>query len=142
MASSSAGNSGNIVRLIDSAGVIFSVVCAVHCALTPVLLALIPFSGLDVIDHSMKIAMVALAGVAISWGAVSHRSYRALPPMFVGIALLGTAEYWLTDYHVPISLAGAAALILAHVFNAKACRHHCDCPPAEAIGKLTGPHSH
>src|SRR5690606_32431845 len=79
--------------LIDRFGATGSLVCAIHCALLPLLLAAIPSLGLSAwLGDGVEIAFVAFAtsvGVfSLVYGYRRHRRIRALGVLLAGLVLL------------------------------------------------------
>ncbi|MDB4964623.1 MAG: MerC protein [Myxococcales bacterium] len=120
------------VRRLDRAGIVASSLCAVHCGLVALLPAL-PSTMLGFVARGstelVLILMASLVGVAaVLVGFVRiHRDIRPLLLLAGGVALMvvrGTlpAE---SALETPCSIAGAAALVAAHFFNARATRRQC-----------------
>lgn len=122
---------------LDRVGITLSALCAIHCALTPILVAVAPLLFTAEFEFKTKALLLALAGVALGWGFLTHRSWR--PMWWLGAALVafGVAE-WLghAEHHaghtvahgsgewleVGVTVLASAALIMAHVANTHACR--------------------
>ena len=82
----------------DRVGVIASVLCAIHCAATPVLLLFLPVFG-KVWSHPashwlMALLVVPLAGVTVATGFKRHRRKWIIASGVLGIVfvLVGAAE--------------------------------------------------
>ena len=78
---------------LDAVGTAMSLLCAVHCAALPLLLALLPLSAFGALaDERLEWVLVIAAatiGIAsLTLGFREHRSRRALAILAVGIALL------------------------------------------------------
>jgi hypothetical protein len=114
-------------RLLDRFGATGSLICAVHCALTPLLLAAIPSLGLsawlgDGFERAFVVFVSALGLFSLLWGYRRHRAFRAL-----GLLLLGLATLWAgilyPPLHHPVVLhaivmtLGGTLVGLAHVLN-------------------------
>ncbi|MEM7010398.1 MAG: MerC family mercury resistance protein [Verrucomicrobiota bacterium] len=74
----------------DRIGVVFSVLCAIHCAVTPFLLLLTPAFG-RIWSHPashwlVALAVIPLAGFSIYQGFKKHR--KAWIPIFGGVGIL------------------------------------------------------
>jgi hypothetical protein len=117
------------------AGLFASWACAVHCALTPFAVSLFPLAGAQTwLDHRLEWLLVALAivlGAATIVPAYNRHHHRRSPLIWfaAGSALMLGARLLVPHgaaAELPLSLAGAAALITAQVLNARY-RHICPC---------------
>jgi len=114
-------------RLLDRFGATGSLICAVHCALTPLLLAAIPSLGLsawlgDGFERAFVVFVSALGLFSLLWGYRRHRAFRAL-----GLLMLGLVTLWAgilyPPLHHPVVLhaivmtLGGTLVGLAHVLN-------------------------
>lgn len=114
-------------RLIDRLGAMGSLLCAVHCALIPVLIALAPTLGAaQWLGGGFELAFVVFATGLGLFSLVSgyrrHGAVRAL-----GLLVPGLAALWLTilfrplhDAAVPHAIAmtfGGTLVGLAHLAN-------------------------
>ena len=68
-------------RLLDRLGAYGSIACAIHCALLPVLIALLPSLGValfagDALEQAFVVFASLLGLGSLSW---SYRRHRALP---------------------------------------------------------------
>jgi hypothetical protein len=120
--------------LVDRIGATASLLCAVHCALLPFVLALLPLIGLEFLaGHTFERIFVAcaaaLAGASIITAYRRHRQPHALFLMVPGIALLLFGIVVDLDVHVVIHTAsvvtGGVLVASAHVTNlVLAHKHH------------------
>lgn len=120
--------------LVDRVGATASLLCAVHCALLPFVLALLPLIGLEFLaGHLFERIFVACAAVLASASIITayrrHRRPHALFLMVPGIALLLFGIAFNLDVHVVIHTAcvvtGGVLVASAHVTNlVLAHRHH------------------
>lgn len=114
---------------LDRVGIVLSAVCAVHCALTPILVAVAPFFFTAEFEFRTKAVLLSLAVIALGWGFVSHRSWRPLIWLGGALVAFGVGE-WIGHggsshgewFEVAATVAASGALIMAHVTNARACR--------------------
>jgi hypothetical protein len=112
---------------LDRVGATGSLVCAAHCALLPLLIALLPALGLSAwLGESFERAFVVFAtllGVSsLASGYRRHRVLRALGLLLPGLAVLWVAVLYPPLHHsvVPHALAmtfGGTLVGLAHVLN-------------------------
>jgi hypothetical protein len=115
---------------LDRLGAASSTLCAIHCLLTPLALAALPFVGLQVaLGESLEWAFVA-AGLAVGTLVLvpSFRNLhgRLLPlALFIaGVTLWGAARIGPASdagLELPVMLAGSASLVTAHVVNRRLC---------------------
>jgi hypothetical protein len=128
--------------LVDRVGAIAAMLCAVHCALLPFVLALLPLIGLEFLaGHAFERIFVACAA-ALACASIfnayrRHRRPQALFLMLPGIVLLTIGIVVDLDVHVVIHttsvVAGGVLVASAHVANlVLAHRYHhatCAAPP-------------
>ena len=113
--------------LLDRLGATGSLVCAVHCALLPLLIALLPSLGIAVwLGDSFEFGFVAFAtllGVfTLVWGYRRHRVVRALGLLIPGLVVLWVGVLFAPLHHalVPHAIAmtfGGTLVGLAHLAN-------------------------
>lgn len=110
----------------DRLGFAGSLLCAVHCAVLPVLLAMAPALGLKLaggvdVDQAI-VVFTALLGVAML--VIGYRRHRALRPVLLlvaGLALLivgafsGAHDHSLA--HAGVMTAGGLLVAAAHLLN-------------------------
>jgi hypothetical protein len=115
-----------------------STLCAIHCLLTPLAAAGLPFLGLQVLlGESLEWAFVA-AGLAIGTLALVP-SFRRLHGRLLPLMLfLAGASLWLiarvgpaseSALELPALLAGSASVVMAHLVNHRLCRICAGCGP-------------
>lgn len=113
--------------LLDRFGATGSLICAIHCALTPVLLAAIPSLGLSAwFGGAFEFGFVSFVSVlglfSLLWGYRRHRSFRAL-----GLLLAGLTTLWAgvlvpplhgpPVIHAVVMTLGGTLVGLAHLLN-------------------------
>lgn len=113
--------------LLDRVGATGSLVCAIHCALLPVLVALLPSLGVGLwLGDGFEAGFVAFAtlfGLAVlAWSYRRHRVMRALGLLVPGLATLWIAVLYPPLHHsvVPHAVAmtfGGTLVGLAHLAN-------------------------
>jgi hypothetical protein len=87
---------------LDRLGATGSLVCAIHCALLPVLIAVLPSLGIAVwLGEGFErvfVTFASLLGVfTLVWGYRRHRVVRAL-----GILIPGLAALWIGVLYAPL----------------------------------------
>ena len=111
--------------LLDRIGATGSLVCAVHCALLPLLIALLPSLGIatwlgDDFERGFVI-FATLFGLAIlAWSYRRHRTLRALALLLPGLAALWAAISFPPLHHALVPHAvvmtfGGTLVGLAHL---------------------------
>jgi len=118
---------GSSFRFADRFGFAASLLCAVHCAALPVLLALLPSLGVGIwLGEGFERAFVVFASLlgvfTMAWGYRRHRAVRALWLLLPGLGVL-----WLAVLYVPLHQSlvphavamtfGGTLVGLAHLAN-------------------------
>jgi len=124
---------GKLLRKLnlDALGIGASLICAVHCAVLPVLVTLLPLLGLrmqgnDKLEHALLAGTFIIGCVALLRGY--FRQHHRLQPLLWFLA--GFAGLLLGHYSVPpawqpvVIAAGAICIIIAHIRNLHKCRMH------------------
>lgn len=115
----------------DPAGVCFSLACAIHCLVTPLLVTALPFAGLGfLLDERTELffvlASLTLASGSLAWGFRIHRQQRVLLTFGAAAALLVTGRFFLEGpYEIILVAAGAGLVTVSHILNFQFCRS-CD----------------
>ena len=127
-------------RLLDRLGATGSLLCAIHCALLPLVIAALPALGIagwgsDGFEEAFVAFATALGLFSVVWGYRRHGAVRAL-----GLLVPGLAALWIGILYPPlhhslalhaltmtlggtlVGLAHMANLRLVHVHNAS-CAH-------------------
>jgi hypothetical protein len=125
----------------DRIGATASLLCALHCAALPFVLAVLPTLGLGFLaDHLFERIFIACASalaITVLWhGYRRHHDRRALTLLVPGLVLLWTGGF-LVDGHDTIGLhallvvLGGSCVALAHLTNLRL-QHgqDCDCVTA------------
>jgi hypothetical protein len=129
--------------LIDRVGAAASMLCAVHCALLPFVLALLPLIGLEFLaGHAFERIFVACAAALACASLLSayrhHRRPHALFLMVPGIGLLVLGIAVNLDLHIVVHtvcvVTGGVLVAGAHVVNLVLAHqhHHATCTHAPA----------
>jgi len=116
-----------LAHAADRIGATASLLCALHCAALPFVIAILPALGLSFLaDHRFERIFIAcascLALVALIRGYRRHRVPSALYLAGLGLALLWTGA-WLFDAdrtlatHATLVTLGGCAVAFAHVLN-------------------------
>ena len=126
----------------DRAAIGLSLLCAVHCLLLPIAVALSPtVAALGIDDESfhqwMIVGVLPISVFALYLGCVKHRNYRILSIGVAGLLvlgltiLLGHETLGETDEKA-MTLLGALLIAISHWRNYRACQQEpaCACPDA------------
>lgn len=115
---------------LDVLGIGASLICAVHCALLPLLMTVLPLLGLEMFKNEKLeyglLSFTFLVGCTSLFRGYRyhHRYIKPLLLFALGFVLLLTGHFLAGDYWEPVLVtAGALLVIIAHVWNLRACRH-------------------
>ncbi len=110
---------------LEKVGFYLSVLCAIHCIATPVLLTVLPFLGSSLLeDHSWELWFIAgsvlLAGIVLFKDYKRHLNYLPLL-LLVASSLTKLCELWWLgeQYEFITGTVGAAFIASAYYFNWK-----------------------
>lgn len=115
---------------LDSIGIGASLLCAVHCALLPLLLTVLPLLGSHVLENEKLeygLLSFSFAVGCFSLGRGYIRQHRRITPLLIfatGFALLLGGHFGVAGgYWEPaIIFAGAAGVTGAHILNIRRCK--------------------
>ena len=122
-----------LLRITDRVGAAASFVCAVHCALLPLVIALLPAIGLGILaNHAFERAFIAfaalLAVVSLVTGYRRHRRFRAFWFLLPGVALMlaGLAVDFdaRPTWHAVLVSVGGTLVALSHLANLRLAHRH------------------
>lgn len=108
---------------LDAIGAGLSFACALHCALQPLLLALLPLLGLGVLlDERLETMFlgfsILLAGTSVISGWRHHRQPQALPLLGLATALIVLSRVPAFEAaEMPLAVCGALSVMSAHLLN-------------------------
>lgn len=113
--------------LLDRIGAAGSLLCAIHCALLPLAIAILPSLGIAVwLGDGFETGFVAFASLfglsVLAWSYRRHRAMRALGLLLPGLAALWVAVLYPPLHHAVVPHAmvmtfGGTLVGLAHVAN-------------------------
>ena len=114
-------------RLLDRIGATGSIVCAIHCALLPIAIAVLPSIGIavwlgDGFEQAFVLFATLLGLFSVVWGYRRHGAIRALGLLVPGLVALWAGVLYAPLHHalVPHAVAmtlGGTLVGLAHVAN-------------------------
>jgi hypothetical protein len=120
--------------LLDRLGATGSLVCAVHCALLPLLIALLPSLGIAVwlgegFERGFVLFATLLGLFTLLWGYRRHHVVRALGIMIPGLAALWFAVLYppvheMVVAHAVIMTFGGTMVGMAHMANLRLNHRH------------------
>ncbi|MEO7251155.1 MAG: MerC domain-containing protein [Arenimonas sp.] len=126
--------SWSLHRWVDSLGTVGATLCAIHCALLPVALALLPVLGLGILASSgFEVGFVLFAtALAISslWhGYLRHRAYHAMAVLAPGLLALWVGVFVPLLHESVLAHAlsmsiGGTLVAVAHLVNLRLSRGH------------------
>ena len=132
----------DLIAKFDKAAVGFSLLCVVHCLLTPVAIGMLPALGSTFVEderfHYLLLFFVLPTSIfSLGLGCRRHGYFEILTLGVVGLILLFlivlVGEEVLGETGEKIStVAGALIIALAHIRNFKACRDkNCNSPKSD-----------
>ncbi len=103
-----------------------SLACALHCALLPLAVGLVPALGLGVVagidfDQAFVVFATLLGLATLALGYRRHRGLRAWLPMLLGLALVWTSTFTALHVHSPwhagTMVTGGVLIAIGHLLN-------------------------
>lgn len=107
---------------LDALGVMTSLLCAIHCALLPLLVVSLPVMGINIIHNiRFEYGMIGLAfiiGIGALWHGFRRHHHRILPVLLFscGMILLIAKQIW-HDYELAILPFAVLPVLGAHWLN-------------------------
>ncbi|MEO8160538.1 MAG: MerC domain-containing protein [Arenimonas sp.] len=124
----------SLSRWVDSLGTVGAALCAIHCALLPLALALLPVLGFGILAYSgFETGFVLFAttlAIASLWhGYRHHRAYHAFLVLLPGLASLWSgvlvpAWHESVLMHAITMSIGGTLVALAHLVNMRLSQGH------------------
>ncbi|WP_462266807.1 MerC domain-containing protein [Mucilaginibacter sp.] len=117
---------------LDHIGIGVSILCAIHCALLPVVITMLPLIRLKFLTHpaiELSIILTSLSIGLISLGKSwrSHQSYLPFGLLVAGFLSIAAEHFWnLNGLGWLLLVMGSILISLAHLFNWKLLRQ-CAC---------------
>lgn len=121
------------LRSLDRIGMAISTCCALHCLLMPLVFMLLPLGPWEAIlgegvESWVLLAALFVAMVSMTWGCALHRRFLAWGVLAVGLGLIVTARYVVSEnWELPLGIAGAFMLALSHWVNHRLTRSCAEC---------------
>lgn len=113
----------------DALGITASVACAIHCAILPLFVSVLPLFGINIIHNVVFEAGMVLLAFCIGIYSLNHgfrKHHHSKLPLFlfsIGIVLL-TLKLFFIHYETWILIPAVILIISAHFFNYRFCRVH------------------
>lgn len=130
----------------DALGITTSILCAIHCAILPLVVVSLPVMGINIVHNLFfEYGMICLAFVIGTW-ALSHgfrKHHRRYIPwlLFTGGMLLLIAKQLWHQYEFQILPFAVVLIIAAHLLNYRLCRKPGGHGPAPSSPKPISPTS-
>jgi len=134
MSSTPSAQRRSLSHWVDSLGTVGATLCAVHCALLPVALALLPVVGIGMLasagfESAFVIFATALAVVSLWHGYRRHRAYHAMVFLAPGLVLLWAgllipAVHESNIAHAVAMSIGGTLVAVAHLVNLRLSQGH------------------
>ena len=114
---------------LDKVGIGASLLCAIHCALLPILFTTLPLMGVELLENeNLELGFISfslIVGCFALYNGYRKHHHSVLPAcVFVaGIAFLLFASFWLEDsMETIVKITGAVFVITAHILNWYSCK--------------------
>lgn len=113
----------------DALGITTSLACAIHCAILPLFVSVLPLFGTNIIHNiTFEAAMILLAfciGVYSLYHGYRKHHHSKLPLLLfsAGIILL-TLKLFFIHYETWLLIPAVVFIVSAHFFNYRFCRVH------------------
>jgi hypothetical protein len=136
------GPSLGAVSRLDRLGVHLSLACAIQCMTAPVLLSVLPLSGLGplvagAVETVFVIASVGLAVASHCWGFRVHGKRRVFLIMVAAMVMIMTGRSVADGpYEMALVTAGALLLTAGHLVNRHLCEACLSCEQPGGHGPL------
>jgi hypothetical protein len=113
----------------DWLGISASVICAIHCALLPLLLTSLPLFGINIIHHlGFELGMIVLALVIGSYSMYHgyKKHHHRLTPwlIFLSGGSFLILKQLFPDYQLFLLVPAVILIVYAHLLNVRSCRSH------------------
>ncbi len=124
-------NAGVEVDKLDRAGATASCLCAIHCALMPFIITMLPLLGLsflasEPVEWTLLLSSATLGTLSLCAGFREHRSRRVFAVLGMALALLVAGRIF-HEHHIGIwgpvfMVLGGFSMMGAHLLNHALCR--------------------
>jgi hypothetical protein len=115
---------------MDRVGACLSALCAIHCAVTPLLLAILPAAGIafignEALEKGYIAVSLLMAAASHGWGFRIHRKRRVLFTLGMAVLFILAGQFLAPSSREWIFMVmGGAGLTVSHFLNRALC-HRC-----------------
>jgi MerC mercury resistance protein len=119
----------------DALGITTSILCAIHCAILPLMVASLPILGINIIENTrFEYGMIGLAFLIGSWSlwhgfSRHHRRFGPLLLFCSGMLFLLSKQIW-HQYQFWLLPFAVLLIVSAHILNYRFSRRHSPSPNA------------
>jgi hypothetical protein len=123
-------------QFLDRLGITVSTLCALHCALTPIISMFLPLLSLSFLENELtEYIFVALSiSIGITSLFISYfRLHKQLKPLiffFLGAVLILIVKLFFEEnltLEIPVMILGGSIIAIAHFINRKLCQSCLSC---------------
>lgn len=106
----------------DTLGITTTIICAIHCAVLPLMLTSLPLFGKDLIDNQAFEYLMIILAAGIGLYSLTHgfkKHHHARGPILVfafGMLMLVLKQVF-HDHQILFLIPGVLAIISAHIMN-------------------------
>jgi hypothetical protein len=110
---------------LDNIGIFASSLCAIHCALVPLLITLLPLSGLSFLASEwLEVSMIAIAFfiglVSLGFSLIkTHKTPLPFTLLLVGFSLILAGHFFFETLEYLIIPLGGIVIAISHYVNWK-----------------------
>ena len=111
----------------DGVGIATSLLCAIHCAVLPMIISAIPLMGIDLVHNEFFEWIMILAAIIIGYYSLIHgysRHHRSHTPIIifsVGAVFLVFKQF-LPEHSIVFLTIAVSLIVSAHLINYRLCR--------------------
>ena len=117
-------------NVLDRVGVVTSLACAVHCAVMPLVIGLLPLVGASVFSSPQTEWIFVVTSFTVGISSLvpaylrKHKRARPILLFIIGLSLILIARLALDELRaeLPFVITGGNVVISTHVINRKLCR--------------------
>ena len=112
---------------LDALGVTASILCAIHCAILPLVVASLPVFGVNIVHNALfEYGMICLAfvvGTVALWHGFTRHHQRLIPwLLFMGGMIALIAKQLWHNWELALLPVAVILIVSAHVLNYRWCR--------------------
>lgn len=109
---------------LDQLGMTASFACAIHCALLPMVVSILPLMGLEFLANTwVEVGMICLSLVLGAWSLIStyprHQNRVPLLVLFIGFLLIAAGHFLFESLEAVVVPLGGFTIAGAHYINWK-----------------------